>query len=43
VKYLVNRWTDLRQIHMEDMFGPSLRRVWKSRSKVKVIKDKKAF
>jgi len=33
---------DLRQIHMKDMFGPSLGRVW--RSKVKVTGDtKKAF
>ena len=24
MKYLGNRWTDLRQIHMEDVFGPSL-------------------
>jgi len=34
IKYLWNRWTDLHQIHMEDVFGPSLRRVWMSRSKV---------
>ena len=33
-KYLANRWTDLRQIHTEDMFGPSFGRVWRSRSKV---------
>jgi len=32
VKYLKNRWTDLRQIHAEDEFPPSLRRVWRSRS-----------
>jgi len=32
MKYLGNRWTDLRQIHMEDVFGPSLGRVWRSRS-----------
>jgi len=30
VKYLGNCWTDLRQIHREDMFGPSLGRVWRS-------------
>jgi len=24
MKYLRKRWTDLRQIHMEDAFGPSL-------------------
>jgi len=30
--YLGNRWTDLQQIHTEDMFGPSLGRVWRSRS-----------
>jgi len=28
-------WTDLHQVHTEDVFGPSLRRVWRSRSKVK--------
>jgi len=28
-------WTDLRQIHTEDVFGPTLGRVWRSRSKVK--------
>jgi len=32
MKYLGNRWTDLRQIHTEDVFGPSLGRVWRSRS-----------
>jgi len=26
MKYLGNRWTDLRQIHREDVFGPSLGR-----------------
>ena len=35
VKYLGNRWTDLRQIHTEDVFGPLLERVWRSRLKVK--------
>jgi len=30
----------LRQIHTEDMFGPSLGRVWRSRSKDKVVRDK---
>ena len=30
-----NRWMDLRQIHTEDMFGPSFGRVWTSRTKVK--------
>ena len=30
-----NRWTDLRQIHTEDVFGPSFGRVGMSRSKVK--------
>jgi len=29
---LGNHWTDLRQIHMEDMFDSSLRRGWRSRS-----------
>jgi len=27
MKYLGNHWTDLRQIHTEDVFGPSLGRV----------------
>jgi len=33
---------DLRQIHMEHVFGPSLGRVWRSsqRSKIKVTRDK---
>ena len=31
---------DLREIHSEDVFGPSLGRVWMSRSKVKVTRDK---
>ena len=30
VKYLRNGWTDLCQIHREDVFGSSLRRVWMS-------------
>jgi len=38
-KYIGNRWTDLHQIHAEDVFGPSVGRVW--RSKVKVTRDKK--
>jgi len=41
MKYLQNRRTDLRQIHRDDVFGPSLGRVWMSRSKVKVTRDKK--
>jgi len=36
MKYLRNRWTDLHQIYTKDVFGPSLGRVWRSRSKVKV-------
>ena len=28
MKYLRNRWTDLRQIYMEDVFGPSLWQFW---------------
>jgi len=40
MKYLGNRGTDLRKIHMEDVFGLSLGRVWMSRSKVKVTSDK---
>jgi len=31
--YLGNRWTNLRQIHTKDVFGPSLGRVWRSRSR----------
>ena len=41
MKYLGNCWTDLCQIHREDVFGPSLGRVWMSRSEVKVTSDKK--
>jgi len=40
MKYLRNRWTDLYHICAEDMFSPSLRRVWRSRSKVKVTRGK---
>ena len=40
LKCLWNSWTDLRQIHREDVLGPSLRPVWMSRSKVKVTRDK---
>jgi len=36
-----NRWIDLRQIYAEEMFGPSLGPVW--RSKVKATRDKTAF
>jgi len=43
IKYLGNRWTELRQIHREDVFGPSLGRVWMSRSKVNVIREKRHF
>jgi len=43
VKYLGNRWTDLRQIHNKDVPGPSLGRVWMSRSKVKVPRKKRHF
>ena len=32
MRYLWNIWTDLRQIHTEDVSGPSLGRVWRSRS-----------
>jgi len=39
MKYLGNRWMDFCQIHTEDMFSPLLRRVWRSRSKVKVTRD----
>jgi len=41
MKYLGNCWTDLREIHREDVFGPLLGRVWMSRSKIKVIRNKK--
>jgi len=40
-KYLRNHWKDLCQIHTEDVFGPSLGWVWRSRSKVKVTRNKK--
>ena len=33
MKYLGNRWTDLHQIHKEDVFGPSLGPVWRSTSR----------
>ena len=35
MKYVGNRWTNLRHIHTEDVFGPSLGQVWMPRSKVK--------
>jgi len=37
MKYLGNRWTDWRQIHWgrENVFGPSLERIWMSVWKVK--------
>jgi len=35
LKYLENHWTDLREIHRLDVFGPSLGRFWMSRSNVK--------
>jgi len=41
MKCLGNCRMDLHQIHMEDVFGPSLGRVGMSRSKVKVTRDKK--
>ena len=41
LKYLWNRWTDLRQIHREDVFDPLLKITWMSRLKVKVTKEKK--
>jgi len=31
-RYRGNCWMDLRQIHTEDMFGPLLAWVWRSRS-----------
>jgi len=33
-KYLRNHWTDLCQIHRNDVFGPSLGQVWMSRSRL---------
>jgi len=33
MKYLGHRWTDFRQIHTEDEFGPSLGWVWRSKVK----------
>jgi len=41
IKYLWNCWADLHQIHSEDVLGPSLGRVWMSKSNVKVTRDKK--
>jgi len=32
MKYLWNHWTDVHQIHMADVFGPSLGWIWMSRS-----------
>jgi len=40
IKYLGNGWTHLCQIYREDMLGSSLIRVWMSRSKVMVTRDK---
>jgi len=40
-QYLGNRWVDLCQIHTEDLFGPLLRQVL--RSKVEVTMDKNAL
>jgi len=39
MKYLGNRWTDLRQIHTDDVFSPSVGQVWRSR-KVKGERSK---
>jgi len=41
LEYLRKCWRDLHQIDREDMFGPSLRRVWMSTVKVKVTRGKK--
>ena len=35
IKFLGNRWTDLLQLHAEDVFGHSLGWFWSSRSKVR--------
>ena len=35
MKYLGNCWTDLRQIRVQGVFGPSLGWVWRSKSKIK--------
>jgi len=42
MKYLGNRWTDLRQIHTEDVLVPRLDKFEGQceRSKVKVTRDK---
>jgi len=37
------RLNELHQIHTEDVFGPSMGRVLRSRSKVKVTMEKRAF
>jgi len=43
VKYLGNRWTDLRQIHTEDVFDPSLGRVWRSGQRSKLTGTKNSI
>jgi len=35
VRNILNHWTDLLQIHTEDVFGPLRRQVWRSKSKIK--------
>ena len=40
-KYIRNRWMDLCQIRREDAYGPSLGRVWTSRSKARSPETKK--
>jgi len=43
MKYLRNRWMDLRQIHSEDVFGPSLGRVWMSGQRSRWPRTKQAL
>jgi len=43
MKYLRNRLTDLRQIHSEDVFGPSLGRVWMSGQRSRWPRTKQAL
>ena len=43
MKYPGNRWTDLRQIHTEDVFSPLLGRVWRSKVKGKGHQEQKRY
>jgi len=41
MKYRRFRWTEFCQIHTEDVFGPSLRQVWRSKAKGQGLKGQK--